>query len=202
MTAKSDFMAAEEIKAVLHGRDKGEQERILRWVSESIGIAANTLHVASVPPPAGTAATMVTPSSVASAADATVRRKDIKTFVIEKSPKSDVQFAAVTAYFFAFEASPAERKEVIVAQDLQEAGRQARGYGFKYAQQTLANGVTLGYFDRAGRGEFKLNAVGENLVAMALPGAGSTVTKAAKSKKKTTRASSKSKSKRKPTKAG
>lgn len=31
MATKSDFMAAEEIKAILHGRDKTEQEKILRW---------------------------------------------------------------------------------------------------------------------------------------------------------------------------
>jgi len=36
----------------------------------------------------------------------------------------------------------------------------------------LNNAVALGYLDRAGRGEFKLNAVGENLVAMTLPGSG------------------------------
>jgi hypothetical protein len=34
------------------------------------------------------------------------------------------------------------------------------------------NALNQGYFDRAERGEFKLNAVGENLVAMALPGTG------------------------------
>jgi hypothetical protein len=33
--AKSDFLAAEEIKKILHGRPKAEQERIVRWVSES-----------------------------------------------------------------------------------------------------------------------------------------------------------------------
>lgn len=98
------------------------------------------------------------------------RRNDIKSFVAEKSPKNDVQFAAVAAYFYRFEASDAERKEVIGAQDLQTAGRQARGYGFNKPLVTLNNAVALGYFDRGGRGEFKLNAVGENLVAMTLPG--------------------------------
>jgi hypothetical protein len=38
MATKSDFMAAEEIKAILNGRDKNEQERIIRWVSESLGL--------------------------------------------------------------------------------------------------------------------------------------------------------------------
>jgi hypothetical protein len=66
---------------------------------------------------------------------------------------------------------------------LQNAGRQARGFGFKKPVVTLNNAVALGYFDRAGRGAFKLNAVGENLVAMTLPG-GETSKRRSRSKKK------------------
>lgn len=33
---KSDFLAAEDIKEILAGREKAEQERIVRWVSESL----------------------------------------------------------------------------------------------------------------------------------------------------------------------
>lgn len=152
-------MAAEEIKTILHGRDKTEQERILRWVSESTGVAASTV----LPQGSPHAQTRQLAPSAAGG-----RRRDIKSFVAEKVPKNDVQFAAVAAYFYRFEASEAERKEVIISEDLQTAGRQARGYGFKKPLVTLNNAVALGYFDRGGRGEFKLNAVGENLVAMTL----------------------------------
>ena len=61
-------------------------------------------------------------------------------------------------------------KESIKAKELQDASRQGRGVGFKDPNTTLNNGVKQGYFDRANRGAFTLNAVGENLVAMALPG--------------------------------
>jgi hypothetical protein len=88
----------------------------------------------------------------------------------EKKPKNDVQFASVAAYFYRFVAPETDRQDTIIAKDLDNAGRQARGYGFKKPLQTLSNARKLGYFDSAGRGEFKLNAVGENLVAMALPG--------------------------------
>jgi hypothetical protein len=167
MATKSEFIAAEEIKAILEGRDKTEQERILRWVGESIGTVTGQI-IAPQPTVAASSAPQISPPLSAA------RRKDIKTFVGEKAPKNDVQFAAVTAYFYRFEASEAERKDVIVADDLQTAGRQARGYGFTKPLTTLNNAVTLGYFDRAGRGEFKLNAVGENLVAMTLPSSEST----------------------------
>jgi hypothetical protein len=170
MATKSDFMAAEDIKAILHGRDKIEQERIIRWVTESLGLVAVPSFLSGTPaPPAAVPATP--PAHTHPAVTPPHRSKDIKTFLNEKNPKSDVQFAAVAAYFYRFESSSGERKEVIVPQDLDQAGRQARGYSFKDARKTLNNAVMLGYFDRAGDGQFKLNAVGENLVAMTLPGA-------------------------------
>lgn len=169
MATKSDFMAAEEIKAILHGRDKIEQERIIRWVAESLGLAGSPSILAGTAAPP--AAALAVPPAYAQPLGAPLQRsKDIKTFVNERNPKSDVQFAAVAAYFYRFESSPGERKEVILPKDLDEAGRQARGYSFKDARKTLNNAVMLGYFDRAGDGQFKLNAVGENLVAMTLPG--------------------------------
>ena len=186
MATKSDFMAAEEIKAILHGRDKNEQERIIRWVSESLGIteaSGGRPTSSSTQPQAASSTVQVAQSSEPG------QRKDIKSFVAQKNPKSDVQFAAVTAYFYRFEASQAERKEVILPQDLQDAGRQARGFGFTRPLTTLNNAVALGYFDRGGRGEFKLNAVGENLVAMTLPGTDSNGSKPSRRKKKVTKAS-------------
>src|ERR1019366_321043 len=39
---KSDFIAAEEIKGILHDRQKAEQERIMRWVNESLGLKCDT----------------------------------------------------------------------------------------------------------------------------------------------------------------
>jgi hypothetical protein len=165
MGNKSDFMAAEEIKTILHGRDKIEQERIIRWVTESLGLIATS----SVLPTPAAASTAPQPN-VQLPGSSPPRSKDIKTFVKERNPRKDVQFAAVAAYFYRFEFP--EHKEVIVPKDLDEAGRQARGYGFKDPLRTLNNAVALGYFDRAGRGAFKLNAVGENLVAMTLPSSG------------------------------
>jgi len=195
MATKSDFMAAEEIKAILHGRDNTEQERIIRWVGESLGIVmaapgTGERHVAPASPP----------SSAQHAGQIVLgagggRPKDIKTFVGEKQPKSDLQFTAVVAYFFRYEAPQADRKETIQAKDLQDAGRQARGIGFDRPLTTLNNAVAQGYFDRAARGEFKLNAVGENLVAMTLPSTGGSANgnKPRQSKKKVRAKQSKSK---------
>jgi hypothetical protein len=170
---KSDFMAAEEIKGILQGRDKPEQERIIRWVTESLGLAATpavtSTHAAvaltpAMPPPAAVGGPHI--------ATAGARSKDIKLFTDEKKPKSDMQFAAVVAYYYAFEAPEVKRKAMITADDLQEASRLAGRKRFDTPTVPLNNAIRQGYLDRVGRGEFKLNAVGENLVAMALPGTG------------------------------
>ena len=97
---KSEFMAAEEIKGILQGRDKAEQERIIRWASESLGLAV-------VPGGSGTPPMMASPqqspSSSAQAGQhahaelASARVMDLKTFVQQKNPTSDIQFAAVVA---------------------------------------------------------------------------------------------------------
>jgi hypothetical protein len=169
--AKSGFLAAEEIAGILQGRDKTEQERIIRWVTESLGLAP----VAAIPTAPTTSAltpVLTSPSTriVQHAYVAPGRPKDIKSFVDEKRPKSDMQFAAVVAYFYAFEAPEANRKGTITADELQEAARLAGWKRFDRPAVPLNNAISQGYLDRAGRGEFRLNAVGENLVAMALPG--------------------------------
>src|SRR5262249_52961876 len=139
-----------------------EQARVLRWAAESLGVEAL---------PEGTQRTRSQPSFGAPAPSAPAPL-DIKSFYAKKDPKSDVQFATLVAYFYRYQAPEKDRLETITSDVLQNAGRQARGFGFKAPSVTLNNAVAQGYLDRAGRGFFKINAVGENLVAMALPGAG------------------------------
>lgn len=97
---------------------------------------------------------------------------DVKSFVDSKRPKSDVQFATVVAYYHCFEASAENRKQSIDADTLQEAARLAGRRRLSKPLQTLNNAKTLGYLDSAERGQFRINSVGENLVAMTLPGSG------------------------------
>lgn len=169
---KSDFMAAEEIKTILGGREKSEQERIIRWVSESLAIVAiptaGSTTSTQIPSPSGSSVSLTGDPTGTSA-----RPADMKSFVHVKKPRSDVQFAAVVAYYYCFEAPVNQRKEAISGPDLQESARLAGYSRFKTPSIPLNNAVTQGYLDRAGRGSYKINAVGENLVAMTLPGTGS-----------------------------
>ena len=80
-----------------------------------------------------------------------------------------MHFAAVVAYYHRFHAPEGERKTTINAEDLQDACRKADRERLTRQGQTLINAYHAGLLDRSGRGEFGINSVGENLVAMALP---------------------------------
>jgi hypothetical protein len=89
-----------------------------------------------------------------------------------KAPKSDRQFAAVVAYFYQLEAKPHDRRETIDAAVMKEAARLAQWPQVQRWNMTLTNAKNAGYLDAAGGGKFKLSSVGENLVAITLPGDG------------------------------
>lgn len=147
------------------------QQRILRWVSEALGVAVSpgatqSPQVTSVQnPPLSTQVVSVsgTPAT------------DIKTFIASKSPKSDRQFAAAVAYFYRFEAPQAERRNSIDGKILQEATRLVGRNRLTKPLDTLNNAKKAGYLDSPAPGEFVINSVGENLVAMTLPSDGDTL---------------------------
>jgi hypothetical protein len=169
----SDFDVAKSVTELLEKLDKGRQELVLRWVRES-------LHLDPVPPLPHTAqpgAPVTTSTATSSPGPGTPIQGaivDIKAFVEQKQPKSDMQFSAVVAYYYRFVAPPDQRREMIDGQVLQDAARLAGRPRPARPHMTLTNAKNQGYLDNSGRGEFKLNTVGENLVAMTLPGDAST----------------------------
>jgi hypothetical protein len=199
-TTPTDFDVAKQVADQLTALDKDRQKRVLRWVAESLGLevgapaAGGGGETARTPDPATPGTPTPSPS----------RSSDIKSFVESKSPKSDVQFAAVVAYYYRFEAPTADRKDTITADNLSDAARLASRRRPPNPGMTLTNAKNQGYLDSAERGQFRINSVGENLVAMTLPGGasserkqkrdrGSKKPKAAKLKSK--RATSKTKKK-------
>ena len=161
--ATNVFDVAKAIAESLKQLDKQHQEQAIRFASESLGLCAPA--PAQVPKgpeesPANTASTSTalhTPST------------DIKQFTAAKAPKSDQQFAAVAAYYYKFIAPEGQRKDAIDKEELREAARLV-GPRKVPGQFALNNAKNSGYLDSAGRGKFKLNTVGENLVAITLPG--------------------------------
>lgn len=159
-----DLEAVRTIVSALSEFQAKDQERILRWVYEKMGLSTTTTPRA----PTGDVKRITHPVEGAAPQPAH-QSTDIKSFVDSKKPQSDNQFAAAVAYFFQFEAPESDRKLAITPPDLQEACRKVGRKRLKNPLKTLANAHQRGYLDKAERGAYRLNSVGENLVAMALP---------------------------------
>jgi hypothetical protein len=160
-----DLDAVRTIVGTLEPFGPEDQERIIRWAQEKLGLQ---------PTPQSALATATRPLTAELQKAESVpagQASDIKTFVAEKNPTSDNQFAATVAYYYMFVAPESERKESVSGDDLQEACRLVGRKRLNKPGQTLINAHYAGLLDKAGdRGRYALNTVGENLVAMALPG--------------------------------
>ncbi len=165
-----DFDVSKVIFEKLKDLPPERQQRVLRWVAEGLGIAPSH-PVASPMPMDQMASPLPSPHTTQ---PLTTSVTDIKSFAAAKNPKSDNQFAAVVAYYYRFVAPPAERRETIDGHTLQNATRLADHKRLASPRMTLHNAKNAGYLDGVSRGEFAINSVGENLVAMTLPGGGET----------------------------
>lgn len=94
---------------------------------------------------------------------------DIRSLKEEKNPDSAKQMACLVAYYLQELAPEGERKNTISAQDIEKYFKQANFRLPKLVAQVLVDAKKSGYFETAARGEYKLNAVGYNLVVHGLP---------------------------------
>lgn len=161
-----DLEAVRQITEILSKiKDDDVKERVIRWSLEKSGLEISA--PASEPTREhgdGGASTPLTARQKGSL--------DIKSFINEKNPTSDNQFAAAVAYYYAFEAPEAEKKNAVGPSDLNDACRMVGRRRLGDPAKTLANATSMGYLDKVERGIFKINTVGENLVAITLPGDG------------------------------
>lgn len=158
-TNPDEFDAARIVVKTLETFGAEDQTRILRWAAERLGL---TQPQTSQPPAPSTSSPSEPPQTQPSGV------MDIRSFVDLKKPKNDSQFAAVVAYYNRFEAP--EKKDSIQVADLLDACRKVNYPRPPAPGQTLRNAVNAGLLDKAERGAFSINSVGENLVAVTLPG--------------------------------
>lgn len=157
---QDDLEAVRVLVETLESFAEADRARIIRWASEKLG---------TPPPPVGVQ-TQQTTALPTAPAQPPLTGTDIKTFVESKQPKNDTQFTATVAYFYQFEAPESERTDVITSEVVQEACRKAGRARLTSPKDTLNNTLKAGYLDKGSeRGQFKINSVGENLVAMVLP---------------------------------
>src|SRR5438034_489198 len=103
-----DLDAVRALIEALSAFESAEQERIIRWAREKLGLTP----APSVPKsPTAEAAQAGSVAAVARGGGHT----DIRSLIAAKKPKTDNQFAAAVAYYYRFEAPPAEQKQTINA---------------------------------------------------------------------------------------
>src|SRR5256885_7190215 len=102
MTTADDFEVAKAVADQLKSLDRDRQVRVLRWVSESLGITAPSLERPAAP------AGQERPSEMQNETRSS-GSVNIKSFMESKAPKSDNQFVTAVAYFYRFEAPRNER---------------------------------------------------------------------------------------------
>lgn len=163
-TSPDDLEAVRKVIEALTPFNKDDQERIVRWAREKLGLSPSFESISIHAQGSASRQSSSAPSS------ATGNVITLREFVEQKQPKADVHFVAVVAYYYQFEAKESERKTSITATNLQEACRLAKRSRFKDPGVPLLNAFKVGYVDKVERGSYRLNSVGENLVAMALPG--------------------------------
>lgn len=164
-TDHDDLEAVRTLVEALGPFSSDDQQRIIRWACEKLElpILGATLRAHQSRDLAPEQAVKYDQPNIANSTD-------IKSFVEAKQPSNDMQFASVVAYYYAFETVESQQKESITGEDLQDACRQSQRHRLSNPGQTLRNACHNGLLDKAGeRGAYKINTVGENLVAVILP---------------------------------
>ena len=189
-----DLEAVRQISEVLEPFEADDRERIIRWVRERLGMATESPETPLTP----VTQKQTVPQPPPAPLTGQPGQKNIKSFLEEKEPKTNQRLAAVGAYYHHFLAPTSERRDYITAEDLIEASRKADRHRPTSPGQDLRNAYQSGFFDRGESGQYKLNAVGENLVAMVLPESKGAAGKGAKAarRKRTVKATKKSAAKR------
>lgn len=100
---------------------------------------------------------------------AATQPRDIRSLKAEKDPESAIEMACVVAFYLLHNAPPSERKESVTIGDMNKYFIQANYPLPKQIKDLLVHAKKSGYFDSLGQGEYRLNAVGHNLVAHSLP---------------------------------
>lgn len=123
---------------------------------------------------------------------------DIRTLRQQKNPSTANEMACLVAFYLQRRAPAHERKNTVTAEDLNRYFIQANFPLPKRIEQLLVNSKAAGYFDSEGRGAYRLNAVGHNLVAHSLPRGDSPTQAKARRSSRVRKANTSATQKRKP----
>jgi hypothetical protein len=156
----------EAIKAVLHALEPLPAEvraNVLGYVLQRLQIVLAPSTQASSSDASG-----ATTGAAGTGGEQQALPNHIKALKEQKKPRSANEMAALVAYFLANAAPTAERKDKLTAKDIETYFKIAE-FPLTKTQFTLPNAKAAGYLDAVGDGEYKLNAVGHNLVVHSMP---------------------------------
>ena len=176
--AEDDGKAISAIMAALKPLKPDGQVHVLNFVVKRLGI---TLDAPATPSLAGQLGTATPPPTPQSPGQSIV---DIRTFAKEKKPQTVNEKVALVAYYLANLAPADERRDFIKTDDIKPYFDQAN-FELPTAPErvTLGNAKNAGYLNAtATPGQFRLNAVGHNLIAHKLPLADGTPSRPARKK--------------------
>lgn len=122
-------------------------------------------------PPVGASEQPTPPQELgaASAAAEAPPITDIRTLKEEKQPQNAQQMACLVAYYLSSCVPQEERRDTVSTSDLETLFKQAHFPLPNKISQVLADAKRSGYMDSPSRGQYKLTAVGHNLVVFRLP---------------------------------
>jgi hypothetical protein len=173
-----ELTAIKAVADALEPLNEAGRRHVITYVAEALGIGDFSPRVPEhVPPlPAQTSGGSVLPVAQGSP-------MDIRTLKEQKEPRSANEMAALVAYYVSELLPPEEQRKVITSADIEKYFKQANFRLPSRVAQTLPDAARAGYFDTIDRGQYKLNPVGYNLVAHAMPGRSTEVVSRAKPRK-------------------
>ncbi len=157
---KNEIDAIQSIVSVLKPLNEFTRQRVLDYALAHLGLARGAIQQELK----SSSISESQPASLVS-----MGLNDIRSLKNEKQPRTANEMACLVGYYLSELAPSDERKNSINLQDVRKYFKQAPYPLPKRADMTLPNAAAAGYFDSAGKGEFRLNAVGYNLVAHSLP---------------------------------
>jgi len=161
---KNELKAIETITSTLKSFDKTAQQRVLQYAMQHLGLEIGQVYQLKQGLQVNTGL-----QKEAMGKHGQQQMVDIRSLRNKKQPNSDMEMAAIVAYYLS-ELTPEEnRKDVIATEDIKTYFKQAGHPLPKAPEFTLPNAKGAGYFESAGRGKYRLNPVGHNLVVHGLP---------------------------------
>lgn len=155
--------AIDEIVAALSALDEKARSTAIAAACAHLGLDAG-----QVPAPTPSAITSL--AQLPQAPIATPHhQRDIRSLKEEKQPENAKEMACLVAFYLQQHAPATDRKDVVTVEDMVKYFKQAHYPLPKRIAQLLVDARHSGYFDPAERGTYRLNAVGYNLIAHALP---------------------------------